>query len=205
MAIAVRGSAWDPFTVLVRQWDADFDNLVRRAFGSPATSTKTGTATAAATGSAPAKRPATGFVPAADVVRDGSDVLVTLELPGIDGADLDIEVSEGKLAISGQRKEQHESSQHGVLVREIRSGGFRREFALPKGVSAEQVEADYTDGLLKVRVRDVVRPAVAPAKVTVRGLTSGPDTTAAADTSADQGDQAGEPGESGETTAPAES
>ncbi|HEX3786876.1 MAG TPA: Hsp20/alpha crystallin family protein [Pseudonocardiaceae bacterium] len=156
MAIAVRGSAWDPFTVLVRQFDTDFDHLVRRSFGAPI-----------------AKRPTATFVPAADVAKDGQDVVVTLELPGVDvDKDIDIEVSEGRLVISGTRGERHESTEDGVLVREIRSGGFRRAFSLPKGITGEQVEAGYQNGLLTVRVHDVVRPAVTPTKVKVHSLTA---------------------------------
>lgn len=150
MAIAVRGSAWDPFTTLVRQFDADFDALVRRSFG-------------------PTRRPGTGFVPAADVTRDGNDLVVTLALPGVDVAkDVDVEVAEGRLVVTGRQGERTESDRDGVLVREIRSGRFRREFALPKGVTAEQVEADYDRGLLTVRVHDVVRQPAQPAKITVR-------------------------------------
>jgi HSP20 family protein len=150
MAIAVRGSAWDPFTTLVRQFDTDFDALVRRSFG-------------------PTRRPGTGFVPAADVTRDGDDLVVTLALPGVDVAkDVDVEVTEGRLAVIGRQGERTESDRDGVLVREIRSGQFRREFALPKGVTAEQVEADYDKGLLTVRVHDVVRHPAQPAKITVR-------------------------------------
>ena len=83
MAIAVRGSAWDPFTTLVRQFDADFDTVVRRSFG-------------------PSRRFTNQFVPAADVSKDGNDLVVTLALPGVDvDKDIDIEVTEGRLAISG--------------------------------------------------------------------------------------------------------
>src|ERR1700743_240468 len=150
MAIAVRGSAWDPFTTLVRQFDADFDTVVRRSFG-------------------PARRFGTGFVPAPDVAKDGKDVVVTLALPGVDVAkDVDIEVAEGKLTIAGRGTQRNESDQDGVLFREIRSGEFRREFTLPRGVTADRVEADYDKGLLKVRVSEVVRQPAEPAKIKVR-------------------------------------
>lgn len=148
MAIAVRGSVWSPFS-LVRQFDTEFDALVRRSFG-------------------PTRRVA-GFVPAADVTRDGNDVLVTLALPGVDvDKDVDIEVSEGRLAITGRRSATTESDQGGVLVREIESGEFRRVFTLPKGVTADHVEADYDQGLLKVRVRQAVPQVAQPAKIKIR-------------------------------------
>lgn len=147
MAIAVR-SVWDPFGAVVRQRDGEFDRLVRRAFGA-------GTVT--------------GFVPAADVVRDGGDVVVTLELPGVDiDKDVQVEVVEGRLRVSGSRGEQHSSEKDGVVVRETRSGSFHREFALPEHVTADDVEADYDRGLLKIRVRGVSKPKVEPRRIQVR-------------------------------------
>jgi HSP20 family protein len=148
MAIAVRGSVWSPFS-LVRQFDTDFDALVRRSFGQP--------------------RRVAGFVPAADVAKDGTDVVVTLALPGVDvDKDVEVEVTEGRLAITGRRSSDNESEQDGVLVREISSGEFRRVFTLPKGVTAADVEADYDQGLLKVRVHQAVPQAAQPARITVR-------------------------------------
>lgn len=147
MAIAVRGSVWSPFS-LVRQFDTDFDALVRRSFG---------------------QARQTAFVPAADVTKDGDDVVVTLALPGVDvDNDVDIEVTEGRLAITGRRGSKQESEQNGVLVREISSGRFRRVFGLPKGVTAENVEADYDQGLLTVRVHQAVPQVAQPAKIKVR-------------------------------------
>lgn len=153
MALAVR-SVWDPFGSLVRQFDADFDSLVRRAFGTAGQGTR-------------------AFVPAADVVRDGTDVVVTLELPGIDvEKDVDVEVSDGRLLITGRRTEEHRDDSGddsgGVLVRETRTGEFRRQFSLPAHVSAEHVEADYDRGLLRIRVRNVARSEVEPRKITIR-------------------------------------
>jgi HSP20 family protein len=148
---------WDPFTTLARL-DQDFDELVRRTWGGqPA-------------GGARARMTA-GFVPAVEMRADGADVLITLELPGVDvEKDIDIEVAEGRLTISGQRRDRSEDRDEAgkVLVRELRYGSFRRDFALPDGVTAEQVDASYDQGLLQVRVREVSKPAVPPQKVSIR-------------------------------------
>ena len=147
MALTVR-SMWDPFGSLIRQFDSDFENMVRRSFGAPGS---------------------TGFVPAADAVRDGSDVVVTLELPGVDvEKDVNVEVTDGRLLITGERTEETSKEESGWLIRESRSGSFRREFALPEHVTADDIEADYDRGLLKIRVRGVSRPKVEPRKIKVR-------------------------------------
>ena len=141
---------WDPFTALAR-FDREFDELVRRGWAGRET--------------APAMA---GFVPAVEVLRDGHDVVVRVELPGVDvERDVAIEVDKGKLVISGERRDERQQQAEGVLVRELRYGQFRREFALPPGVSPEQVEATYDQGLLDVRVRSVVQPEPATVRVPI--------------------------------------
>ena len=156
---------WDPFTTLARL--DDFDELVRRAWGGqPRPSTPAGRTQSTA-----------GFVPAIEMTTSGSDVLITLELPGVDiEKDIDIEVAEGRLTISGERRESmehREEEQDGgkakVLVRELRYGSFRRDFALPDGVAADDVDASYDKGMLQVRVRNVTKPVTPPRKVAIRG------------------------------------
>jgi HSP20 family protein len=138
---------WDPFTALSRL-DTEFDELVRRTWGG-------GPEVA-------------GYVPAVDMVRDGSDVLITLELPGVDiDKDVDIEVGPRRLSISGERTSESEKTEGRFMVRELRSGSFRREFALPEHVSADDVEASYDRGLLTVRVRNVARPQPEATKIAV--------------------------------------
>ncbi len=148
---------WDPFTALARL-DPEFDELVRRTWGSvPA---KSGEA-----------RGTAGYVPAIEMVADSGDVLITLELPGVDVNDVDIEVTEGRLTVSGQRQEQVQTSggEDGkVLVREFRYGSFRREFALPPHVTPEDVAATYDKGLLQVRVRNVAKPEAQPRRIQIQ-------------------------------------
>lgn len=142
---------FDPFTVLSRM-DREFDELVRRGFA----------------GASERRGTMAGFVPAVEVVRDGGDVVIRVELPGVDvERDVTIEVEGGKLAISGERRDERQEQELGVLVRELRYGQFRREFALPPGVSPEQVEASYDAGLLDVRVRGVVQPEPSTVRVPI--------------------------------------
>jgi HSP20 family protein len=159
---------WDPFTALSRL-DNEFDDLVRRTWG----------------GTTPS-----GFVPSVDMVREGNDVLITLELPGVDiSSDVDIEVAPRRLSISGTRSTESESTEGHVMVREVRSGSFRREFALPEHVTAEDVSADYDRGMLTVRVSNVARPQPEPTKIAI--ASSGAADRAAVE-SAEQSEQAGE-------------
>lgn len=137
---------WDPFTALARM-DDEFDELVRRTFGSASYQ----------------------WVPPVEMATDGSDVLIMLELPGVDPNEVDIEVAEGRLTISGERQHRSEHGRGKVLVREHRYGAFRRTFQLPDGVTADQIEAEADMGLLRVRVKNVTRPVEPPKKVEIKG------------------------------------
>jgi HSP20 family protein len=115
----------DPFT--------EFDALVRSAFGPTAQ--------------------VQGFTPAAEVVRDGDDAVVRVELPGVDFTnDVTVEVDRGRLVIRGERKDERAEDKDGRSLREVRYGSFRRTFGLPAHVTADAVSASYEAGVLRVRV-----------------------------------------------------
>lgn len=139
---------WDPFTQLAR-FDREFDDMIRRGF--PTT---------------PAAR--AGFVPPVEVLRRESDVVLRLELPGMDvERDVEVEVDKGKLVIKGERRDERTAEGTVYLLRELRYGSFRREFALPEGVTAENVEASYDSGMLEVVVRDAIQPEQRPQQVRI--------------------------------------
>lgn len=97
-----------------------------------------------------------GFNPAAEVVKDGEDAVVRVELPGVDvEKDVNVEVDRGRLVIHGERRDQHaqdEGEGAGRTLREVRYGSFRRSFALPAHVTGDAITASYDAGVLTVRV-----------------------------------------------------
>lgn len=94
-----------------------------------------------------------GFVPAAEVIRDGEDALVRLELPGLDATkDVTVEVDRGRLVVRGERRDERTDQQDGRTLRELRYGAFYRSFALPEHVTADAISAAYDAGVLTVRV-----------------------------------------------------
>ena len=94
-----------------------------------------------------------GFSPAAEIVKDGEDAVVRLELPGVDvEKDVNVEVDHGRLVIHGERRDEHAEEKDGRMLREVRYGSFRRSFQLPAHVTGEAVSASYDAGVLTVRV-----------------------------------------------------
>jgi HSP20 family molecular chaperone IbpA len=97
-----------------------------------------------------------GFSPAAEIVKDGDDAVVRLELPGVDvEKDVNVEVDKGRLVIHGEHRDEHAEEKNGRSLREIRYGSFRRSFQLPAHVTSEAIAASYDAGVLTVRVTGV--------------------------------------------------
>jgi HSP20 family protein len=96
---------------------------------------------------------AEGFSPAAEIVKDGEDAVVRLELPGVDvDKDVNVEVDHGNLVIHGERRDEHAEEKDGRTLREVRYGSFRRSFRLPAHITGEAISASYDAGVLTVRV-----------------------------------------------------
>ena len=94
-----------------------------------------------------------GFTPAAEVVKDGDDAVIRLELPGVDVAkDVNVEVDRGHLVIHGERRDARAEEKEGRTLREVRYGSFRRSFRLPAHDTSEAISASYDAGVLTVRV-----------------------------------------------------
>lgn len=145
MSTMMRMNPWAGFGAV----DADFENMVRKAFGTQ-----------------------TAWVPPADIERDGNDAIITLEIPGVAPEDVNVEVKDRHLTISGVREQRggNDNDDEGVTVirREIRHGEFARSFRLPAHLTPEAVSANYRNGLLEVRVSGVRQPESEAARIPVR-------------------------------------
>ena len=101
------------------------------------------------------------WVPVADVYERPNEYVVALDLPGIDRAALEINLENDRLSIKGNRSfENGDQSQHRP---ERPQGKFNRTFAVPAAVDPAQIEAEYKDGVLYVRLpkhREQKAPAV---------------------------------------------
>ncbi|HKH51787.1 MAG TPA: Hsp20/alpha crystallin family protein, partial [Mycobacterium sp.] len=87
------------------------------------------------------------FTPAAEVVKDGDDAVVRLELAGVDvDKDVNVELDGGHLVIHGERRDEHADEKDGRTVREVRYGSFRRSFKLPAHVVSDAISASYDKG-----------------------------------------------------------
>ena len=93
------------------------------------------------------------WVPAMNVEENGDELLLTAELPGLSAADVDIELENNVLTVRGEKvQENNDSDDARFHVWERRYGSFKRSLALPRTVVADDISAEFTDGILTVRM-----------------------------------------------------
>ena len=92
------------------------------------------------------------FVPPVDVYEDEHNIVLKLEVPGIEEKDIDVQVHGNTLTVRGERKFENEEKQENFHRIERSYGAFSRSFTLPDTVDSNSVTADYQNGVLKVKL-----------------------------------------------------
>ena len=91
-----------------------------------------------------------GFVPAMDVYQTDKAVMVETPLAGVRPEDVEVTVEKGVLTVKGESKKEHEIDEKDYYRKEVRSGSFFRQLALPTPVMEDKVAAEFADGILKI-------------------------------------------------------
>ena len=103
-------------------------------------------------GPAPSGATMRRWMPPMDLVESGEDFVLRADLPGLGEDDVNIELEDSTLTISGERKAEHRSDGEGYYRVERSTGAFSRSLTLPKGVDPEAVSARFDRGVLEVRI-----------------------------------------------------
>src|SRR5436190_2487741 len=108
-----------------------------------------------------------GWTPALDMYEDKDNVYVRAELPGMKKEDIDVSLHNGSLNISGERKNEEEFKDAEVYRSERFVGRFQRALTLPTPVAADQIKAQYKDGILNITLpkADEAKPKQIDVKV----------------------------------------
>jgi HSP20 family protein len=123
---------WEPFSSLRRDMERAFENFSRDFGWSPP----------ALAGMAEAPR--------VDVSETDSEVKIEAELPGVDEKDVEVVLSEGRLTIKGEKKQEKEEKKKDFHLVERTYGSFARSIALPFEVDPDQIKASFAKGVLRV-------------------------------------------------------
>jgi len=101
-------------------------------------------------------RPANGglrrWVPPMDLVETDEDLVLRADLPGLDSDDVNIEVKDSVLTVSGEREVEHDERTDGFYRVERAFGGFSRSMSLPDRIDADRIAATFDKGVLEVRI-----------------------------------------------------
>lgn len=148
----------DPFT-LFRQMTSDFDRRFESSawpsFRWPLFRSRT-----AAEGA--------NWFPEIDVFEKDNRLVTKIDLPGMKKDDMKVEVTDGQLAISGERKTEAEEKKENFYRCEREYGSFHRAVPLPEGVKLEDVKATFSDGVLEVSVPLPAKPEAKARKVEIQ-------------------------------------
>lgn len=97
--------------------------------------------------------------PVVELLEHDGGYSLSVDVPGVDAKDLDIELVDRILTISGERHNEGETHEAGYLISERSYGAFRRVITLPDDVDPASVSANIRDGVLKVEMKtDVNAP-----------------------------------------------
>jgi HSP20 family protein len=100
---------------------------------------------------------AIAWSPRIDVVERDNRLVTKVDLPGMKKEDVSVEVTDGHLVLSGERKRETEEKKDNFYRTEREYGSFYRAVPLPDGVKIEDVKATFSDGVLEVSVPLPVR------------------------------------------------
>lgn len=101
----------------------------------------------------PAWRPLSTFTfsaPAVDLSEDDKAYKITAELPGLDAKDVDVSVSDGRLVLKGEKRQEKEEKDKNYYFSERTYGSFQRAFELPASVDRDKIAADFAKGVLTI-------------------------------------------------------
>jgi HSP20 family protein len=132
--VATSRDVWEPFASLRRDMERLFEDFSRDlGWGPPATA---GTAVA----------------PRIDVSESDREIKIEAEMPGVDEKDVEVVLSNGRLTIKGEKKQEREEKKKDYHVVERSYGSFARSIGLPFEADPGQVKASFAKGVLSVTV-----------------------------------------------------
>lgn len=140
----VRFEPWSIFDLMQR----DFDRFAGRPLGRSDVETAV-----------------SDWAPAVDIVEEKDRFLLRADVPGVAAEDIEINMEDGVLTISGERHTEKHEDAEGVRRFERVSGRFYRRFSLPETADAEGIKARSANGILEVAIPKL--PEVQPRRITV--------------------------------------
>ena len=112
-------------------------------------------------------KPSVNFRPNVDIHEDQDYVYLAADLPGVLKKDIQLKIEDGILTLSGSKETKREDNKDHFYRFERQSGSFERQFNLSDKIDSNQIEADFKEGVLTVRLakKEEAKPKVIDVKI----------------------------------------
>ena len=102
------------------------------------------------------------YIPFMNVNETGSDYTVSLDLPGIEKKDVEVNMRDGIVTVIGERKNSYHDKNHSCIWQETENGTFHRSFELSNAVQEDKIKARFKNGVLTLTIPKApeIKPAV---------------------------------------------
>jgi HSP20 family protein len=152
---SLAGRGWSPFREM-RNLQRDLDRFFDEAMNQMDTTMPSISAT----------QGVTAFEPSCDLEETESHYLLSFDIPGMKKENIKIELDNNNvLTVSGERKSEFEQKKGSFFQKERFYGAFQRSFALQGPLKADQIDAQYAEGVLKIAVPKIESTKVTQIKI----------------------------------------
>ena len=127
----------NPFS-LIRRMQQDINRVFSSAGGRSAQDAETSTAAV--------------WVPPIEIEARDNNLVVSVELPGLDDEDVEVDITDDMLIVQGEREVERDQDDRGVRRTERQYGRFYRAIALPDGADTDKATAEFDNGVLRITI-----------------------------------------------------
>lgn len=114
------------------------------------------------------QRVADWFAPRSDASALEDYYEINVELPGVKTEDVDVSIEDNSLVVRGEKRFEHEETGRTYFFSEREYGAFQRTFRLPPDVDSDKIDAEFRDGILRLKIAKRASSQVAGRKIDVR-------------------------------------
>ncbi len=153
-----QGTFYSPLMQLHQEIDRIFDNMFRTFAGWPF-------------GGEPVMGQAAvaGILkPTVDIAASDREYTISVEVPGVDEKDIQLELAGNTLTIRGEKKKEHEEKNKNFYRMERAYGAFQRVLSLPEDADQDSIEASFKKGVLTITIPRKAQPQAETKKIEIR-------------------------------------
>ena len=114
------------------------------------------------------QRVADWFAPRSDAAALEDYYEINVELPGVKTEDVDVSTEDNNLVVRGEKRYEHEETGRTYFFSEREYGSFQRTFRLPPDADSDKIDAEFNDGILRLKIAKRTSSQTAAKKIAIR-------------------------------------